>query len=299
VGQTPDALTLSTEGQQMTVRASDVQALFRRHYPVGRNALVGGVLAGGVGALAGCEINQRMSEYEDQCAQAALLAGGATALLGLGIGALVGLLGPRWERVHARRVDGPLVLATPAPARTPPPPPQPPPAAAALPPPAEPALAAASPAELRLQLAGARTNDEPDGAVGAGLRVQVLARFDTPEARVGPQGSIHLGPELAVQWMEHLKPERQDPSRPSTSEKPYLLVSPGVLARVAVDLGALSPALLAGFSFHFPVSATLSVGAGLDWTYAQGMLPLALEVRGHALGEARQLTVGLGTRFGL
>jgi hypothetical protein len=97
--------------EPVRVPLSDVRELSIRKRSTGYGALIGGgagFIAGSLTGLFLCGIIDSASTGE--CVAIAGLGGTTFGLAGAGLGAFIGFIAPRWERVYERILDGPLVL---------------------------------------------------------------------------------------------------------------------------------------------------------------------------------------------
>jgi hypothetical protein len=271
----PESLTLDA-WQPSTARErvplSGVLELSVRRRSVARGTLIGA----GAGFLTGIPYGYLLCGTIDYSTTGGcLLTGGLVGVLfalpGAALGAIIGVLIPRWESVYERTQDGPLVL---------------------------PSLRAPEElwqedtegaprgtiVQLSLLASGVVTLAEPDDAFGSGLRIEALAQ-------IGPH--IAVGPELAFHYLHVSLRDARPPNEP--------LASFGVLMRATPRPSTLTPSLLIGFSLHSTGQpATYCVGGALD-VGGPDILPLTLELRWHQFNvpwkDGRQLTLGIGTRL--
>lgn len=260
-----------SESHRELLPLSSVRELYVRGRYAGTGAAIGavpGFLAGVIVGMYVCHIRDYATTAS--CLPVGGLAGVGGGLVTAGLGALIGSLIPRWDKVYERVLDGPLLLS---------------PLRAPQKDWVETAEGQAWPVtgQLGLFLSNVLTIAEPSDALGLGARVEGLVQLGR---------YVALGPEVAY---HHLF-ESLD-GHPLNAA----LFSFGVLMRATPRPSALTPSLLVGFSAHTqgqPV--TYSVGAGLDWRPSNGAT-FALELRWHQFNlpwkDGRQLTLGFGTRF--
>ena len=250
----------------------DVRELYVRKRSTGYGALIGGGVGVATGTLAGlflCGVAEGATTGE--CLAVIGLGSVTFGLAGTGLGAFIGYIAPRWERVYERILDGPLVLPSAQAERQ-----EPPPQGPGVPPPE-------SFGQLALMASTVLTIAEPADALGPGLRIEGLAQLGR---------HIAVGPEVAFHYLlDTLDGRRLNDE----------MFSFGVLMRAMLSPGTVTPSLLVGFSLHTQGQpATYSVGGALDWEGPYG-LPFVLELRWHQFNvpwkDGRQLTLGAGTRL--
>jgi hypothetical protein len=280
-----EGLVLETNGRFLTldtgaieseqILLSNVAELSVRKRAVVPGTLIGagaGFVGGALLGLYGCGIIEYSSTGD--CLAFAGLGGSAIGLMGAGVGAVVGLLIPRWVSVYDRGRDGQLILAErQAPEEL----------MEDLQVEGEVLPLRRHFAQLGLMASGVLMIKEPIDAIAPGARVQALLRLGTHVA-VGPDVAFHYLSRGLDGFFLH------DP-----------MFSLGVLMRATPRPSVLTPAALVGFSIHTvgqPV--TYSVGVGADWAAPEGP-PLTFELRWHQFNvpwkDGRQLTLGLGTRL--
>lgn len=97
---TPNGVTMGNDGRR-AVSTHEIERLWTR----GNHAGIGALVGGGSGLLAGAVFGAQLGDFacadipsEDCSLELALALGGIGAAGGAGLGALVGLLIPRWDR---------------------------------------------------------------------------------------------------------------------------------------------------------------------------------------------------------